>query len=102
MKSIALSLAFVSAVAAQRTFTVYNNCPFTIWPALFTSAGGRPSQTTGWAQNAYASVSFSVPSDWNGRIWGRRDCDFSTNPGPNSCIDGAVTEDWCAIQPQER
>ncbi|KAG6377508.1 thaumatin family-domain-containing protein [Boletus reticuloceps] len=32
---------------------------------------------------------FQVPSDWTaGRIWGRRDCDFSTNPGPNSCLDG--------------
>lgn len=24
----------------------------------------------------------------NGRVWGRRDCNFSVNPGPNSCIDG--------------
>ncbi|KAJ7249114.1 Osmotin thaumatin-like protein [Mycena haematopus] len=88
MKSIALSLAFVSAVAAQRNFKVYNNCPFTIWPALFTSAGGRPSQTTGWAQNAYATESFSVPGNWNGRIWARRNCNFATNPGPNSCLDG--------------
>jgi hypothetical protein len=32
------SLAALSlAVAAQgRTFTVYNGCPFTIWPAMFT------------------------------------------------------------------
>ncbi|KAJ6532183.1 hypothetical protein DFH09DRAFT_1408868 [Mycena vulgaris] len=64
MKSIALSLAFMSAVAAQRTFNVFNNCPFTIWPALFTSAGGRPAQATGWSQNAFATVTFSVSSDW--------------------------------------
>jgi hypothetical protein len=25
-----------------------------------------------------------------GRIWGRRNCDFSTNPGPNSCLDGGL------------
>jgi hypothetical protein len=31
-----------------------------------------PSQTTGWAQNAYASVSFAVPNNWRaGRIWVR-------------------------------
>jgi hypothetical protein len=48
-----------------------------------------PSYTTGWAQNAYNSVSFYVPSNWKaGRIWARRDCNFGSNPGPNSCIDG--------------
>ncbi|KAJ6452068.1 thaumatin [Mycena sanguinolenta] len=89
MKSvIAVSLALASTAAAQRTITVYNACPFTIWPALFTSNGGRPSQATGWSANAYTAVSFQVAEDWNGRIWGRRDCDFSTNPGPNSCLDG--------------
>ncbi|KAJ7222839.1 thaumatin [Mycena haematopus] len=93
MKSIALSLAFVSAVTAQRTFTLY------------TSAGGRPSQTTGWAQNAFASVTFSVPGNWNGRIWvtimfsclykvnsiGSRAAGTATSrptPAPNSCLDG--------------
>ena len=32
MKSIiAASLVFAAGVAADRTFTVYNGCPFTIW-----------------------------------------------------------------------
>ncbi|KAJ6479703.1 thaumatin [Mycena sanguinolenta] len=89
MKSvIALSLAMASTTAAQRTMTVYNACPFTIWPALFTSNGGRPSQATGWSADSFTAVSFQVAEDWNGRIWARRDCDFSSNPGPNSCLDG--------------
>ncbi|KAF7351589.1 Thaumatin-like protein [Mycena sanguinolenta] len=89
MKSfIALSVAMASTAAAQRTMTVYNACPFTIWPALFTSAGTIPSQTTGWVADANTTLSFQVAEDWDGRIWGRRDCDFSTNPGPNSCLDG--------------
>ncbi|KAI0327518.1 Osmotin thaumatin-like protein [Cubamyces sp. BRFM 1775] len=87
----AVTLAFI-ANASARTFTVYNNCPFTIWPAIFTdlTAGtATPNQPTGWAQNAYQSVSFSVPNNWaSGRIWARRNCDFSVNPGPNSCLDG--------------
>lgn len=87
MKSVALSLALASTAAA-RTMTVYNACPFTIWPALFTSSGGRPSQATGWSAASFTKVTFDVPSDWDGRIWGRRNCDFSSNPGPNSCIDG--------------
>ncbi|RDX52527.1 thaumatin-like protein [Lentinus brumalis] len=93
MKSFvaATALAFISGAAA-RTFTVYNNCPFTIWPAHFTDPNNgspRPNYPTGWAQNAYQSVSFSVPDNWAaGRIWARRNCDFSVNPGPNSCLDG--------------
>jgi hypothetical protein len=89
MKSfVALAVAVVGVSARQ--FTVYNNCPFTIWPAvcsLFERSWPRrltllqmftdlnvgtavPSQTTGWAQNAYASVSFAVPNNWRaGRIW---------------------------------
>ncbi|KAG6332293.1 hypothetical protein ID866_6796 [Astraeus odoratus] len=61
-----------------RTVTVYNHCPFTIWPAMFTGTGTLPSYATGWEAAAYTSVTFT----------GRRDCDFSSNPGPNSCLDG--------------
>ncbi|KAI0765661.1 Osmotin thaumatin-like protein [Trametes elegans] len=87
---LAVSLA---SGAAARTFTVYNHCPFTIWPALFTDlnvGSARPNQPTGWQQNAYQTVSFSVPNNWRaGRIWGRRNCNFNgPNPGPNSCLDG--------------
>ncbi|KAJ7940282.1 thaumatin-like protein [Mycena leptocephala] len=85
---VALSLAMASTVAAQRTMTVYNACPFTIWPALFTSSGGHPTHATGWVAPSYTKETFTVPSDWDGRIWGRRNCDFSKNPGPNSCLDG--------------
>ncbi|CDO70879.1 hypothetical protein BN946_scf184804.g11 [Trametes cinnabarina] len=106
-------LAVLAAKASARTFTVYNNCPFTVWyvlravrhptrhtdfitvvrPAIFTDLNvgtATPSQPTGWEQAAYQSVSFSVPDNWQaGRIWGRRDCDFSTGtPGPNQCLDG--------------
>ncbi|EIN10873.1 thaumatin-like protein [Punctularia strigosozonata HHB-11173 SS5] len=47
-----------------------------------------PSFATGWEAAASTSVSFTVPNNWKaGRIWGRRDCDFSI-PNPNSCLDG--------------
>ncbi|KAF7329988.1 hypothetical protein MKEN_00262800 [Mycena kentingensis (nom. inval.)] len=87
MKSVAFSLALVSAAAA-RTITVYNACPFTIWPAMYTNAGGLPAHARGWSAAAWSTVTFDVPAKWNGRIWGRRNCDFSKNPGPNSCLDG--------------
>lgn len=88
---IAASLAFLSGATA-RTFTVYNACPFTIWPAMFTDlnvAPNTPSFQTGWEAGAYTAVSFYVPDNWKaGRIWGRRDCNFDSNPGPNSCLTG--------------
>ncbi|KAA1471977.1 thaumatin-like protein [Dentipellis sp. KUC8613] len=75
-----------------RNFTVINACPFTIWPAMFTDltvASNVPSFPTGWEAPSNSQVSFTVPDNWkSGRIWGRRNCDFSTNPGPNSCLDG--------------
>ncbi|EKM57115.1 uncharacterized protein PHACADRAFT_254685 [Phanerochaete carnosa HHB-10118-sp] len=86
---LAVSLA---AVASARTFTVYNGCPFTICPAMFTDlnvGSAVPSYQTGWEAAAYTSVSFTVPDNWQaGRIWGRRDCDFSDSNPATQCADG--------------
>ncbi|KAG8997109.1 hypothetical protein FRB95_004767 [Tulasnella sp. JGI-2019a] len=88
----AVSLVCIASLVAARNFTVTNNCAYTIWPALYTDLNvgtATPSQPTGWEQAAAATVSFAVPDNWtSGRIWGRRNCDFTTNPGPNSCLDG--------------
>ncbi|EKM78444.1 hypothetical protein AGABI1DRAFT_114724 [Agaricus bisporus var. burnettii JB137-S8] len=86
---LSVSAVFVSSVAA-RTFTVFNGCPFTVWPAIFTPQGSpAPDHATGWEAPAFTAVSFFVADNWtSGRIWARRNCDFSTNPGPNSCLDG--------------
>ncbi|KAJ7153270.1 thaumatin [Mycena filopes] len=86
---ISLTVALVLAsTAAARSLTVVNSCSYTIWPALFTSSGGHPSHPTGWEAAANSRVQFDVPSDWDGRVWGRRACNFATNPGANSCVDG--------------
>nr|ALA44964.1 thaumatin-like protein 2 [Moniliophthora perniciosa] len=93
MKLFAASLtgsAFLSSVAA-RTFTVYNACPFTIWPAVFTDlnvGSAVPDVPTGWEASAWSVRSFNVPDNWTaGRIWGRKNCDFSKS-GPDSCLSG--------------
>ncbi|CAK5271650.1 unnamed protein product [Mycena citricolor] len=88
MKAVVAALALVSFVAADRTFTIHNACPFTIWPAIFTSGGSAPNYPTGWVAEASTSVSISVPENWNGRFWGRRNCDFSKTNGPTSCLTG--------------
>ncbi|KAI0029292.1 Osmotin thaumatin-like protein [Vararia minispora EC-137] len=85
-------MVLVAVVSADRTVTVVNRCSYTVWPGLFTdlNAGSAvPSQATGWEQTSGATVTFTVPDNWTaGRIWPRTECDFSTNPGPNSCATG--------------
>ncbi|CAE7187849.1 unnamed protein product [Rhizoctonia solani] len=90
-----MKTAIILAVAGSalgRTFTVYNACPFTVWPAIFTDLNvgtSVPSIENGWEAPAYSKRSFTVPDDWKaGRIWGRTQCDFSTNPGIKSCLTG--------------
>ncbi|KAF5376791.1 hypothetical protein D9757_009480 [Collybiopsis confluens] len=85
------SLALISGVSA-RTFTVINQCSYTVWPGMFTNllvGSDIPSQPNGWEQAAGATVSFAVPDNWTaGRIWARTECDFSTVQGPTSCATG--------------
>ncbi|TFY83991.1 hypothetical protein EWM64_g20 [Hericium alpestre] len=74
LKFVVILGASLAQKAAARTFTVYNACPFTIWPAMFTDlnvAPNVPAYQTGWEAAAYTAVSFSVPDNWKaGRIWG--------------------------------
>lgn len=88
---IPLALAQLPGAAA-RLFTVVNTCPFTIWPAMYTDltiAQNVPPFPTGWESPPSTSVQFGVPDNWKaGRIWGRRDCNFSTNIGPSACPSG--------------
>ncbi|GAA5886462.1 hypothetical protein JCM6882_001644 [Rhodosporidiobolus microsporus] len=81
-------VAAASSAAADRTFTVKNNCPWTLWPAIFTSAGTAPSQPRGWEASAGHSVSFSVAENWNGRIWARTQCTFRGQGLPDDCVTG--------------
>ncbi|OSD08743.1 Osmotin thaumatin-like protein [Trametes coccinea BRFM310] len=85
---VLIQLTF-TAVAVARTLTVVNSCSYMIWPAIFNNAGSStPNQPAGWQQDPQETISFSVPDDWAGQLWGRRDCDFSATNGTNSCLDG--------------
>ncbi|KZV90874.1 thaumatin-like protein [Exidia glandulosa HHB12029] len=93
MKSVSAVLA-LAAVASARTFTIYNACPFTIWPAMFTdlsrNSAPPPGVPTGWEAGAFTARSFTIPNNWKaGRIWGRRNCNFNnTQPGYLQCATG--------------
>ncbi|TFK19626.1 thaumatin-like protein [Coprinopsis marcescibilis] len=101
MKSFAALLVTlaVASNAAARTFTVYNACPFTIW-SIFTGVGATPSHPTGWQAAPFTAVSFNVPDNWTaGRIWARRNCNFGSNPGPNSCLTGGCNGGLACTNP---
>ncbi|CAO1620958.1 unnamed protein product [Sympodiomycopsis kandeliae] len=98
LKSSFVLTALVAVSSAQAALiTVKNNCPFTIWPGVYsnpnypqaTGVGGEG----GFQMNSQDTVSFGVPDNWNSaRIWGRRNCDFSKQDvsacDVGSCIGG--------------
>jgi len=73
------ALTCATAVAAQ--VTVVNNCSYTVYPGILpaTYANG------GWQMAPGTRVSFTLGSDWIGRIWGRTGCDDSS---PAICATG--------------
>ncbi|KAJ6475448.1 thaumatin-like protein [Mycena sanguinolenta] len=73
-------MAMASTAAAQRTMAVHNVCSFLL----------QTSWTT--VDDHLHHLRMPLHHLRTGHIWGRRDCDFSTNPGPNSCLDVPLAE----------
>jgi hypothetical protein len=63
-------------------FTVKNNCSYTIYPGIYPATYNNG----GWQLNSGSSVSFTLPSGWNGRIWGRKGCNTAS---PAVCTTGS-------------
>jgi len=103
MFSTILALALGTGLVSSRTFTVTNACPFTVWPAMYTDltrGSTVPVGATGWEAPSGSSRTVLIPDNWAaGRIWGRRSCDFSNNPGPNSCLTGGCEGGLNCTQP---
>ena len=82
----AFLLALLAAFAGSQTvlanqFTVVNNCGYTVYPGIYPQVYANG----GWQLNPGASVTFSVASNFNGRLWGRIGCDGSN---PALCATG--------------
>ncbi|PIN05622.1 hypothetical protein CDL12_21837 [Handroanthus impetiginosus] len=78
--SIFLLIALSSTYASAATFTIQNNCPFTIWAAAFPGGGHQLHAGQTWQ--------FSVPNNTiNGRIWARTGCFFDAT-GRGRCRTG--------------
>lgn len=90
MKSLKLSAVFFLlcfSYSFARTFTITNNCPYTIWPGTLSGAGTTPMSTTGFQLDSGQSVSISSVPGWSGRIWARTGCNFDAS-GIGTCQTG--------------
>ncbi|CAL9079918.1 unnamed protein product, partial [Musa textilis] len=54
-------LLFLLSGATGATFTLTNNCEYTVWPGVLSSAGTAPLSTTGFALQQGESRSLDVP-----------------------------------------
>ncbi|KAL6987217.1 Thaumatin-like protein 1 [Sarracenia purpurea var. burkii] len=67
------------------TFTITNNCPYTINPGILTGEGSQAS-STGFELVSDASSTVDVPAPWSGRVWARYEC--SDVNGDLTCLSG--------------
>ncbi|XP_015688578.2 thaumatin-like protein 1b [Oryza brachyantha] len=84
--TLVVLLVSVSGVRSK-SFTVTNNCGYTVWPGIL-SAGNSPAlDSTGFSLAPGESRTMTVPHGWSGRFWGRTFC--STDPsGRFACATG--------------
>lgn len=81
-----LSSAFISGVLSA-SFTLTNNCAYTVWPGVLSGAGTSALSSTGFALQKDESKTLSAPSGWSGRFWGRTLCSEDSS-GKFSCVTG--------------
>ncbi|XP_071913620.1 pathogenesis-related thaumatin-like protein 3.5 [Coffea arabica] len=85
-----LAFCFLCSVAGvfSATFTLVNQCSYTVWPGILSGAGTPQLPTTGFPLNPGQSTSVSVPAGWSGRLWGRTLCSQDPTTGKFTCITG--------------
>ncbi|XP_031496176.1 thaumatin-like protein 1b [Nymphaea colorata] len=69
------------------TFTMTNNCAYTVWPGVLANAGTAPLSTTGFELKQGETVALAAPSGWSGRFWSRTLCSTDST-GKFSCVTG--------------
>ncbi|RLM81032.1 thaumatin-like protein 1b [Panicum miliaceum] len=84
---VVVVLASICGVASK-SFTISNNCEYTLWPGILSSAGSAGMDTTGFVLAPGESRAMPVPSGWSGRLWGRTLCSTDASTGKFSCVTG--------------
>lgn len=70
------------------TFTVVNQCSYTVWPGILSGAGTAQISPTGFSLDPGQSLPVSVPASWSGRLWGRTQCSQDSVTGKFACVTG--------------
>ncbi|EXB75914.1 hypothetical protein L484_022591 [Morus notabilis] len=81
--SLALPIFFFFSGVQSATFTIKNNCAYTIWPGTLTGGGKPQLPSTGFELGPGASQTLDVPDGWSGRFFARTGC--SASSGKFSC-----------------
>ncbi|XP_061374511.1 G-type lectin S-receptor-like serine/threonine-protein kinase RLK1 [Gastrolobium bilobum] len=67
------------------TFTLVNQCNYTVWPA--STGRNLTIAATGFVLKTGESFNVTVPTSWSGRFWGRTLC-TTDSTGKFSCLTG--------------
>lgn len=87
--SLSLFILFSSTITNtySTSFTLTNNCPYTIWPGTLTNSDKPRLSSSGFALNQSETITLDAPPSWGGRFWARTHC--STDPaGRFTCASG--------------
>ncbi|KAK3154032.1 hypothetical protein QOZ80_2BG0184960 [Eleusine coracana subsp. coracana] len=72
----------------SKSFIISNNCAYTVWPGILSSAGSAALDSTGFSLAPGQSQTLPAPSGWSGRLWGRTLCSADPTTGKFTCVTG--------------
>ncbi|KAF8049519.1 hypothetical protein N665_2190s0006 [Sinapis alba] len=89
VSSFLFVILFLTNDGSSTTFTIVNQCNYTVWPGLLSGAGTTAAlSTTGFSLNSFESRVISIPPSWSGRIWARTICNQNATTGKFTCATG--------------
>lgn len=72
------------------TFTILNNCSYTVWPGISAGAGSSLLSTTDFSVQPTESNTIAVPPIWSCRLWGRTLCSQDSPCVTGNCAFSTV------------
>ncbi|KAL6640223.1 hypothetical protein ACP70R_015625 [Stipagrostis hirtigluma subsp. patula] len=87
VSNVVIILAVFVTGVSSKSFTITNNCGYTVWPGILSSSGSPPLESTGFVLAPGESRTLPAPHGWSGRLWGRTLC-ATDAAGKFSCATG--------------